>query len=59
MKTIWNRKAAGVAKKPESKIKDFKINQSGRTKLKTRFVRVVIAQIKNFFNPVVFAMIVF
>jgi hypothetical protein len=59
MKTIWNRKAAGVAKKPESKIKAFKIKQTWISRLRKISAQVAIAKIKNYSNPVVFATVVF
>jgi hypothetical protein len=45
MKIIWNRYAAGVAKKPENKIKVFKIKQSWRIRLRKISAQVAIANI--------------
>jgi hypothetical protein len=59
MKIIWNRKAAGVAKRLESKIKACKINKLRRSRPRKISVQVAIAQIKTYYNLVVFAMIVF
>jgi hypothetical protein len=59
MKTIWKRKAAGVAKKLESKIKVLRIKQSWRSRPRTISAQVAIDQSKNYFNLVVFAINVF
>jgi hypothetical protein len=44
--------------KPESKIKAFKINHSGRIRLRKISAQVAIAQIKNYYNLRVFATVV-